>query len=151
MTFRALEQRGELERRTDVALERQQKQNYSPAVMLLSGHRDLPIERGCCNARSTDRDGIWRNVCRCTQMWPCDATDRRNSSASYNYRRAKFIYLMLQLQKIPILTLLHNLMLYLSQAASTKLWLHAKFHYFLTTFGIYLFIFGLKRHLKHIN
>jgi hypothetical protein len=53
-----MEQRGELEHRTDVALERQWKQNNSPAVMLLSGHRDLPIERVCCNARSTDRDGI---------------------------------------------------------------------------------------------
>jgi hypothetical protein len=58
-----MEQRGELERRTDVALERQREQHDPPAAMLLSGHRDLPIERGCCNARSTDRDGICRNVC----------------------------------------------------------------------------------------
>jgi hypothetical protein len=36
--------------------------------------------------------------------------------------------------------LLYNPLIFLSQATRTKLRLHAKFHYFLTTFGIYLIL-----------
>jgi hypothetical protein len=48
-------------------------------------------------------------------------------------------------------TLLSMCLNFLSQATRSKLWLPAKFHYFLTIFGIYLFIFGPKSHLNHIN
>jgi hypothetical protein len=51
----------------------------------------------------------------------------------------------------PAFTLLYNSLIFLSHATRIKLRLHAKFHYFLTTSDIYLFIFGLKMHLNHIN
>jgi len=41
-----MEQRGELEHRTDVALERQREQHDAPAaLLLLSGHGRSPVER----------------------------------------------------------------------------------------------------------
>jgi hypothetical protein len=41
----------------------------------------------------------------------------------------------------PIFKLLNNHLNFLSQSTRTKLRLYAKFHYFLTIFGIYLFIY----------